>query len=302
MSVCHLYIMAQDNADNNVPNLNGHYFIPVSRIADPYIKSHFITNLGIAQSSEFDNFILEIDGKEIRGLKGSLIFATLDFEYQQKIKDWIAMYISYSLTARIGTELSSILTQGVSAVSSSRIGWLIKLVETEKFMLSADLEVNNHNATFISISEFIKDIIKDTVVTSISRNVPILNMTGGLRFAYGINKTFGIQGNVELGYGDSYRRGISDYIYRIGAAFDANLAYTTKVPLGFTAFFNSSATPDYVHVAGKSATITGLKISYAAGRHFNIGLELSSAVIPIPNVKNKVTSTSAVISSRYYFN
>jgi hypothetical protein len=302
VSFCHVYLMAQDTAENNVPQLNGHYFIPVSVIQSPFIKSHFTMNLGVAQSSEFENVILEIDGQKILGLKGTLIFANLDFEYQQKIKDWIALYINYSLTARLGTELQSILTQGVNTVGSSRIGWLIKIAETEKFMLSGDIQVNNHSATFISISEFVKDLVNDSIVTSISRQVPILNMNAGLRWAYGINKTFGLQGFADVGYGDSYKRGVSDYIYRIGIAFDANLAFTTKIPLGFSAFFNASAMPDYVHVAGKSALNTGLKISYAAGPHFNIGLELSRVRIPIPNVEEKVNSTSAFISSRYYFN
>jgi hypothetical protein len=293
---------AQEQTANNLPQLDGHYFIPVSCIANPYIKSHFVTNLGIAQSSEFQNFILEIDGEEIIGLKGSLLFAYLDFEYQQKIKDWIALYINYSLTARLGTELQSILTQGVNTVGSSRIGWLIKIVENEKFMLSGDIQVNNHSATFISISEFVKDLVRDSVVTSISRQVPILNGNAGLRAAYAINKTFGLQGFGDIGYGDSYKRGVSDYIYRIGVAFDANLAFTTKVPLGFAAFFNASSVPDFVHVAGKSSTNSGLKISYAAGQHFNIGLELSSVRVPIPNVEDKITSTAVVISSKYYFN
>jgi len=302
VSICHVYTMAQEETDNNVPELSGHYFIPVSIMPNPFIKSHFTTNLGIAQSSEFENFILEIDGEKILGLKGTLIFASLDFEYQQKIKDWIALYINYSLNARLGTELQSILTQGVNTVGSSRIGWLIKIVEKERFMLSGDIQVNNHSATFISISQFVKDLVQDSVVTSISRQVPILNMNGGLRFAYAISKTFGLQAYSDFGYGDSYKRGVSDYIYRIGLAFDANLAFTTKVPLGFAAFFNASAVPENVHVAGKSATSTGLKISYAAGQHFNIGLELSRVKIPIPNVEEKVISTLAFISSKYYFN
>jgi hypothetical protein len=296
----HLQAFAQN--ENNVPQLNHHYFVPVSINPSPFTKSYFTTNLGIAQSSEFENLVLEIDGEKIIGLKGSLLFADLDFEYQQKIKDWIALSFNFNLTARLGTELQSFLTQGVNTVSTFRIGWLVKITETEKFILSANLQVNSHSATFISVSDFVRDLVRDSVVTSISRKVPMLNMNGGLRFAYGINKTFGIQGFADVGYGDSYKRGVSDVIYRAGGAVDANLAFTTKVPLGFAAFFTASALPNFVHVAGKSATNTGIKISYSAGPHFNIGLELSRVRIPIPNVEEKVKSTSAFISSKYYFN
>ncbi len=293
-------VLAQD--ENNTPRLNDHFFVPVCMIASPFIKSSFTTNLGIAQSSEFENVILEIDDEKYYGLTGSLLFADLEFEYQQKIKDWIALYISYNLTARVGTEFQSFISQGVSTVSSFRIGWLVRILETEKFMLSGDIQINNHSATFITVSEFVKDIIENDTITSITRNVPILNMNGGLRFAYGINKVFGIQGFADLGYGDSYRRGKSDFIYRTGGGIDANLASTTKVPLGFSLFFTASALPDYVHVAGKSALGTGLKISYSAAPHFNIGLEITKMRIPVPNIDDKVQSTSLFISSKYYFN
>ena len=287
---------------SNVPFLNGHYFIPVSVSPGPFIKSYFTTNLGIAQSSDFENVILEIDGEKIIGLKGKLLFADLDFEYQQKIKDWIALYINYGLTARLGTELQSFLTQGVNTVSTFRIGWLVKIVESDKLMLSGNIQVNSHSATFISVSEFVNDLVMNDTITSISRRVPMLNMNGGLRFAYGINKVFGFQGYADLGYGDSYKRGKSDLIYRLGGAFDANLSMTTKIPLGFSYFFIASALPDFVHVAGKSALNTGFKISYAAAPHFNIGLEISSLVTPVPNVDEKVKSISTFISSKYYFN
>jgi len=296
----HLHGFAQ--SESNVPSLNEHYFLPVSINPSPFIKSYFVTNLGIAQSGEFENLVLEIDGEKIIGLKGSLLFADLDFEYQQKIKDWIALHIDYNLTARVGTELQSFLAQGVSTVSSFRIGWLLKIVKTDKFMLSGDIQVNNHSATFISVSEFVKDFVEYDTITSISRSVPMLNMDVGLRFAYGFNKVFGFQGFAEIGYGDSYIRGKSDYIYRAGGALDINLSTTTKVPLGFSCFFSASALPDFVHVAGKSALNTGFKISYAAAPHYNIGLEISSLVVPVPNVEEKVKSFSTFISSKYYFN
>ena len=295
-----LQVIAQN--ESNVPQLNKHYFVPVSTIPSPFIKSSFTTNIGIAQSSEFENLILEIDGEKIVGLKGSLLFADLDFDYQQKIKNWIALYINYNLTARVGTEFQSFIAQGVSTVSTFRFGWLIKVLERDNLMLSFNIQVNNHSATFINVSEFVKDFIRDSTVTSISRQIPMLNMNGGLRFAYGINKVFGLQCFGDLGYGDSYRRGKSDYIYRLGGAIDANVSSTTKVPLGFSYFISSSALPDFVHVAGKSALNTGFKISYTAAPHFNIGVELSRLIIPIPNLEEKVKSTSVFISSKYYFN
>ena len=88
----------------------------------------------------------------------------------------------------------------------------------------------------------------------------------------------------------------------VGALVDANLATTTKLPLGFALFSNFSARPDLVQVEGRSALNNGIKISYTGAPHFNLGIELSSLRVPLPNLEDKVTSTSALISCIYYFN
>jgi len=294
--------IAQTEQSNNVPHLNDHYFIPNMNVPSPFTNSHFGMNLGIASSSEFENVILVIEGEKIIGLKGSLIFADLNFDYQQKIKDWIAFYANVGLTARIGTELQSMLTQGVNTVTSFRMGWLVKLVQKEKYMLSGSIQINNYSANFINIGEFIEDLVRDSTVTSISKNVPILNGGLGLRFAYGINELFGFQAHGTAVYGESFERGVSDLIYQFGGSFDMNLAAKTKVPLGLSAFFTASSLPDIVQVKGKSATNTGIKISYTGGPHINLGLELSRSKIPIPNVEEKINTTGVFITSKYYFN
>ena len=294
--------IAQNEQVNNVPNLNGHYFIPNSNTASPFINSHFGSNIGIASSREFQNIILEIDGEEIIGLKGSLIFADLNFDYQQKIKNWIAFYLNVGVTARIGTELQSMLTQGVSTVTSFRMGWLVGIAEGKKGKLSGIIQLNNHSAIFINVGDFIYDIVNNNPNPSISDNVPILNGVLGLRYAHAFNEMFGFQGFGEIGYGESYKRGKSTTIYNIGGLIDMNLATKTKTPLGFAIYYNATARPDLVQVDGKSATNGGLKISYSGAPHFNLGLEISRLRVPIPGVEEKVNSTSIIIATRYFFN
>lgn len=293
---------AQIEQTNNLPNLNKHYFVQNSTTQSPFIKSSFRTNIGIAQSQDFENLILIIDDEQLIGLKGSLLFTDLYFSYQQKIKDWIAFDLEVGGTARIGTELQSMLSQGVNTFSSFRIGWLVKLAEGEKDMLSASLHINNYTANFIDFGGFIQDIIDGDRNASISRTVPILNGIIGLRYAHGFNEIFGIQGFGDLGYGDSYMRGESTFNYQIGGLFDINLATTTKVPLGFGIFYNLTARPDLVQVPDKYATNGGLNISYTAAPHFNLSLELSRLRVPVPNVEDKVNSTSFFISTKYFFN
>ena len=293
---------AQIEQSNNLPNLNNHYFIPNSNTPSPFIKSSFAMNLGIASSDDFENIILEIDDEPIIGLKGSLIFATLDFDYQQKIKDWIAFYLNVGMTARIGTELQSMLATGVNTVTAFKMGWLVHIAEGERDKLSTSLQINNYNANFINIGDFLVDVIDGAANPSISKKAPILNGSLGLRYAHAFNEMFGFQGFGDIGYGESYERGKSSFVYDIGGLFDMNLATKTKTPLGIALFYNISAHPDLVQVKNNFATNGGLKISYSGAPHFNLGLEISRIRVPIPNVEEKVNSSSVIISSKYFFN
>lgn len=295
-------VKAQNEQNNNLPKLNNHYFIPNSNTPSPFIKSHFAMNLGIAGSNDFENIILDIDGVPIIGLKGSLIFADLNFDYQQKIKDWIAFNIKVGVTARIGSELQSILTQGVNTVTAFRMGWLVNLAEGKRNKLSGNLQVNNYSANFISIRDFIDDIINGKANPSIAKNIPILNGGIGLRYAHAFNELFGFQGFGGVAYGESYERGSSEITYSLGGLFDMNLATKTKTPLGFALFYNINSLPDLVYVKNNFATNSGLKISYSGAPHFNLGLELSRIRVPVANVKEKVSGSSVTISSKYFFN
>lgn len=293
--------LAQEESGNHIPSLNGHQFIPVNDYPMPFINSSFGMNLGIASTKEFESLLFEIDGEKVYGLKGALLFADLNFSYQQKVKDWIAFYANYGGTARLGTDVQSLLSQGVNTVNSFKLGWLVKISSGEKHMLSGSLEVNNYNATLINISGFVKDLVLDSTITSITRNIPILNSGAGLRYAYGINKTFGFQAFADVGYGEGIERGATDFIYRIGGIIEADLAQTTKVPIGFSLFLNVNSIPTIVLVQNKSAVISGLKISATGNEHFNLGLEISTFKIPVPNLENKVSGISAIVSTRYFF-
>lgn len=295
-------VIAQVEQENNLPQLNNHYFIPNSYTPSPFIKSYFKLQLGLAASDDFENVILEIDGKNILGLKGSLVYADLDFEYQQKIKDWIAFYLSVGITARIGTEVQSLLATGVNTVSAFKMGWLVHVAEGERDKLSASVQINNYSTNVINIGDFIKDVIDSASNPSIAKKVPILNVNLGLRYAHAFNEMFGFQGFGIIGYGESFERGNSTFVYSLGGLFDMNLATKTKTPMGFALFYNITAQPDITQVENKFATNGGIKISYSGAPHFNLGLELSRLSVFIPNVEGKVKSTFISIATKYYFN
>ncbi|MBS0000256.1 MAG: hypothetical protein KFF73_14845 [Cyclobacteriaceae bacterium] len=45
--------------------------------------------------------IEDINGQPIAGIEGSLTFASLSFNYQQRIRDWVALYLYGGLSTRL---------------------------------------------------------------------------------------------------------------------------------------------------------------------------------------------------------
>jgi hypothetical protein len=101
----------QIRENQNLPSLNGHTFIPVAFIQGPFTNSYFNSDLGASQSMSL-KIPITIDGQTYVGETGKLIFIGLGFQYQQKIKDWIAFSGNLYIRSRIGTNVRSILAQG----------------------------------------------------------------------------------------------------------------------------------------------------------------------------------------------
>ena len=296
-------VFGQTETINNIPHLNGHYFVTNSRTPHPFINSSISTNLGLAKSGEFATELFQLGGVSIVGLSGQLVFADLDVYYQQKIKDWVAFYTHAGLTARAGSGTQSIISQGLNTVSSIRIGWLIEILKKPKYMLSGNFQINNHSATFIDISQLVEDFDEDhSFDKDIYQVVPMFIGNVGLRFAYGMNDLIGCQLYAEGGYGESFKRGESNFTYRIGGLVDVNLYQHTDIPIGFLIYYNSTTIPDYVQVENKAASNYGFKLAYTGGAHFNFGLEVSKLRIPIPGASENVPGSSFILSSHYFFN
>ncbi len=295
------YGYAQES-ENNIPELNDHVFVYSSNLKYPFTNTNFTTNLGFGSASNLNYEINDIDGQPIAGINGNLIFANLSFEYQQRIRDWIALYLEGGLTARLGSDVFSLLSQGVNTVTVFKIGWMIKLIEGEKYALSGNIGINNYSGTFISITDFVDDVINNVPNPSISKSAPVLLGEAGLQFAYGFNEMIGLTLEGRLGIGESFDRKESDLRYALMGGLDFNFKRKYNVPLGLVLGYNLVSQPQLVYVNKGTAQITSLKIAYTGTRDFLIGIEASMMNIPLENVEQKSRFVVALLSMRYYFN
>lgn len=286
---------------NRIPELNEHVFTYMSNLKYPFTNSLFTSNLGIGSADNLSYTIEDINGQPIYGVKGNLTYAHLSFNYQQRIREWIALYLYGSLSTRLGTDVFSLLSQGVNAVSSFRIGWMIRIAEGEKYALSGTIGLNNSSGTFINIRRFVEDIINQVPNPSITTDVPILLGDFGLQFAYGFNEVIGLNLDSNLSFGESFDRGNADFRYALKGAFDFNFI-KYRVPLGLVLSGSLVSQPELVYTENGTAQIYAFKLSYTGTKDFLIGVEASQMNIPLEDVDQKSRFKVGLISLRYYFN
>jgi len=290
-------LMAQSDTLKH-PRVGNHAFTPITFSKLPLINTHLSTQTGLGSSS---GLVSNIGDLSVEGLAGEVTFFEMGFAYQQKVRNWLAAYMDINVSARLGTELQSILVQGFSAITSFNIGWHIRLAEGKKSLLSGILELQNHNGSFTNLLGFMEDILNDNPNPSLSENIPLLVFSTGFRYAYGLNETVGFKASSALAYGERYVRGKYGYSFDVGAGIDFNFYPRYSVPLGLVLIYEITSMPDFVFVDGENSKFIEIKIAYTKASDFSLGLEFAFMKYPFINQPEYVTVRYAALSARYYF-
>lgn len=281
------------------PELDGHRFSPAS-IDLPWTNSFIVSNLGVGSATSYDAPPFVIDGDTIPGLQGDLLYATLELEYQQKIVDWFAFRIGYRVDARLGTQLESLLSKGVNTVSGFEIGWLARLLESERDMLSLDFRVSNKDFTVVDIAGFVEDVVDGIDASIVSKNNAVRAATG-LKYAHAFSHLFGIAAIGEFGLGESaYRTDDDELFYRLGGQLDFDLASWRDIPLNAALGFITDSYPEAAEDVDGNVNSGFLRLSYIARNDFTVGLELATSRIPVRS-DDPLTFSGVTFDLRYYF-
>jgi hypothetical protein len=291
------------STENSKPELYGHAFTSNSLVEGPFLKTYFRLTAGIGSSSNYD-LPLVINGKEVNGLFGQITYGVLNVKYQQEIKDWLAFSVSANTTGRLGSQTISIITQGVNLATGVNLGWLFKVYESKKTMLSASLSISNQTLTLFNLFDFIEKIIQNGGITQGNKLVKTTNITAGvmgIRSAYAFNRTFGCIGKLSFGYGESLSSANKGY-FDAGISFDADLYPKLSVPIGFALGY------DWNNFSQADVSFTNpqnilLKINYTGRKDFDIGAEMNAQFFSFTrlnqNINVEVLFMRATIA--YYF-
>jgi hypothetical protein len=291
-------------SENIIPVLGEHKFMPNSIVRDPFIKTYVRNAVGMGQALDLDIPLLEIGGNEVIGLRGDLMFASLEFEYHHAVKEWLAVWGRFGVIARVGNDTQALLSQGFTAVTGFEFGWLFKLMKKDNTMLSLSLSIENGSATIINLLEYINRIIEGdyTYNNSLVNNVRSLRGGTGLRFAWAASKLFGLYATGELLYGQSAEvRGDSELFYSIGGVVDFDLNAVSDLPFGLIIGYNrTNFNSSGDNVAGDLNTFL-LRIGYNKTNDLSIAIESSLNKLPTQVSEQTFNAGLTKIMLRYYF-
>jgi hypothetical protein len=236
------------------------------------------------------------------GLDGYVLFVQGDFLYQQKIKDWLAVYLNLGFAVRTGNELSSITLEGINTLTKFELGWKFKLIRTSRFMLSGGFSITNNEAVFINISEALRIFNTNNANKSFTEEVPALYSSVKTSLAWGLTPTIGVTGSLNVGFGESLVRGEAAAIYDGQMGIEADLYARTKVPLGLRFTFRSSTVPELLWANSGTTEVYSLRIAYTQSKDFRLAIDSNLSRSPIEDISGDASLYGFNVNLQYYFN
>jgi len=255
---------ARANAEESArPSLAGHTFVSTDLVPDAFVRTYVRTSLGYAGAEEIDYPPLVIHGDTLQVLSGSLTYATLGLEYQSALRNWIAARIALGLVTRLGTQGSSLAQEGIRVTAGYDFGFLAKLRETPKSMLSGTIGVRNQGITTIDVKQFAEDVGNDVPNARLIDDVPTVRSNAGLRYAWAASPAFGVTLLGEASYGDAPRRhDTTSWGWNLGASVDYDAEPTHHIPVGAAFAYLLTSLPGLTTNENGNNSQTVLRLAY----------------------------------------
>jgi hypothetical protein len=283
------------------PVLNKHRFLTPGQFKSSFVTTSLQSRLGFGITNPVSIPGIMIDEYEIFEFQGQLLYFNMQAEYQQRFTPWLALYATFSFNGRVGGDMSTILADGINTLSGGEIGWLIRLLQSEKLNLSSNINVQNLSGNFINVVGYFEEIIDDNPYPSVIKTVPAMSLEAGLLGAWGINQIFGFQFHSELGYGESFERGKTMTYYSAGFSFDADLMIRYNTPIGFLAGYGLSNSPEALMNNEGTSHLLSFKAAYTGSNDFELGAQYSLRTLRISSIDNNTAFHTYLLVLKFYF-
>lgn len=284
------------------PKLGNTRFMSTTFAPDPFIRTSLRAKLGYGGANDVRVTVLDLGDSLELGLEGDMLYAHLDLRYQHAIQNWLAVHAGIRLSTRLGNELESLLAQGVSLFTGFNLGWMVSVWEADRHLLSTSLSLNNTTTTLVDFYGYLEDVIDDQPDPSLIKDIPRLNGSIDLRYAFAATGMLGIQGYGKATYGETLERGSENrWFYTVAVTLHLDLARRTAFPVGLLGGYKylSAQDPDGMELQGTHSTV--LNVSYTGRPDFTFGVDLMYEVVPLRGFDEDAGVVTLMASIWYYF-
>lgn len=290
-----------DNIDSKREILNDHIFQSLSYFRTSFTSTHLAANIGFGSTPALKIGSIAIDSIHLFEFEGQVVFVDIAVRYQQRFTPWLAMYLQGNMAGRLGTDMSTILADGVNTITGFKIGWLIGFYQSKKLNLSANVHVSSASANFMNVSQYFEDLINNVPNASVSQTVPAMVIDAGIMGAYAINPTWGLQFFGDIAYGESFERGRSQSYYNLGIEGEVDFNPNYKVPIGLALGYVATNNPESVSDNSGFSNIFIGKIGYTGSKEFELGLQFSYFDVNLRSVDNQVYVFKTMLMLKFFF-
>ena len=292
---------SSSSADKKVPVLYGHTFPSMGEYRSSFINTSLDASLGFGVTSPISISGLQIGNYNIGAFEGQILFFNMNVQYQQRFTPWLALFMSFEMAGRVGTEVTTIMVDGVNTLNGGSIGWLVRIMHKKKLNLAGSIYLNNVTGNVINVKDYFEDLINNVPNPSVVKKTPTMNLGIGVQGAYAFNPTFGLQFQTDIAYGESFDRAKSKAYFSGGIMGDVDFMPKHEVPVNLALGYRLTTTPAIVMSEGGATSVFLGKIGYSGSDEFELGVQFTYYNVDLKSVDDNPTINTIMLMLKFYF-
>lgn len=287
------------------PRLGEHLFSPLAGVQLPFIRTATTLNVGAGTSFGLQLPLFEVGGEPVYASVGELAVVGFTARHEQAIKPWISFYVALQLNGRLGTNVTSLLGQGINTVTGFDLGWNVRILEDDRWSIITGIGLEDGSYTTIDIQRWAEGIADSGYVTASNQlfdTKPALKLQWTSSVAHTFNRTLGLYGNVTAGVGEPKTRG-GNYNLLLDAlvALSVDWNPVIEIPVGTTVGVEYRENPEISGANEGAYKNMYLRLGYTGDDAFGLGVQLAYQLAAINGAVDQVGFIAGVLDMRFYF-
>ena len=287
--------------ESGIPRLDEHQFVPVPAITEPFMTTFLQMSLGLGGTLNATQPLFSPIASTLIGIVDSNQFLTgIRFRYQYGVKNWLVVSLRINIIGRLGTDTSSLLTDGITGALGFELGWMMRVYRSRSVLVSGSVSLTSASATFVDVSDWFQAQMAGEDANLV-RPSTSLTGSGGVHAAWGINRRFGLLGSLIAAYGESFD-GTGDNAWRsdVRFALSYEAAQDLNIPLGLA--LTVGRNENNLYAESDAATwFWNLRVAGIGRSDFTAGVGLQSAYFDSPNQSDRVQQLEIRLDMRYFY-